>query len=237
MEDRYKIGQKGYIVHELTRLFSSISADEIDELVDAAKTRREAKQARRNDLGRLFDGQIATLKDRGVPAPIVEMLQNQHDQVIAKAREMSFENGHVPFLPVIPRAYLSIYSQMPMVKSGDKAGYTFLKPTAITDVATTPEDPYYIYDVENGESMRGKATQDAEKLIKKQNRLGLTEVEVISLGVHTDVLSRHYVDAVGSRLDSVGVLYLYLLDGRPELSWNPLGNGDSVWGAASCGSR
>ena len=197
----------------------------------------EAKWANRGHLEQLFDTQIATLNDRSVPMQIVEMFHEQRDQVIAKASEMSFENGRMPFLPIIPRTYLSIYSQMPMVKSGGNAGYTYLKPTAITDVVTAPEDPYYIYDIEDGEAMRGKTPQDAEKLIRKQGRFGLTEVEVISLGVHTDVLSKHYVDAVGFRYFSDRVPDLYLNDGEPELDWVYLGSSYDHWGAASCGSR
>jgi len=154
---------KDQLAEKLVGLFAETDPGNIDGAVAQAKDLLDwkAKQAERSDLERLFDTQIATLKDRGVPAPIVEILQNQRDQVIAKTSEMTFENRRVPFLPVIPRTYLSIYSQMPMVKSGGKAGYTYLKPTAITDVVTTPEDPYYIYDIEDGETMRGKAPQDA----------------------------------------------------------------------------
>ena len=227
------------LVEKLVGLFAETDPGNIDGAVAQAKDLlgRKAKQAKRSDLEKLFDTQIATLKDRGVLPPIVEMLQEQRDQVIAKAAEMSFENGRVPFLPVIPRTYLSIYSQTPMVRNGNKAGRTYLKPTAITDVMTAPEDSYYIYDVEDGEAMRDKAPRDAEKLIKKQSRLGLTEVEVISLGVHTDVLSKHYVDAVGSRCGSDGVPDLCLHVDKPRLDWHPLDRSDDHWGAASCGSR
>ncbi|MDP3784710.1 MAG: DUF5701 family protein [bacterium] len=231
---------KDQLAEKLVGLFAETDPGNIDEAVAQAKDllSRGAKQAKWNDLERLFDTQIATLKDRGVPKFIVGMLWDQKGFVLARASTMSFENGHVPFLPVIPRTYLSIYSQMPMVKSGDKAGYTNLKPTAITDVVATPENPYYIYDVEDGEAMRGKTPQDAEKLIKKEGRLGLTEVEVIALGVHTDVLSKHYVEAVGSRYVSGGVPFLLRLGGdEPGLDWTSLDYGDDHWGAASCGSR
>ena len=230
---------KDQLAEKLVGLFAETDPGNIDAAVAQAKDLlgRKAKQAKQSDLEQLFDTQIATLKDRGVPAQIVEMLQNHCGQVIAKANEMTFKNGRVPFLPVIPRTFLSIYSQMPMVRSGSKTGYTYLKPTSITDVTVTPEDPYYIYDVDGGEALRGKTPHDAKKLIKNQERLGLTEVEVIALGVHTDVLSRHYVDAVGSRYDSDGVPILYLYVGRPRLSWDYLDDGDDHWGAASCGSR
>ncbi len=230
---------KDQLVEKLIGLFAETDSGNIDGAVAQAKDLlgQKAKWAKRSNLEQLFDIQIVILKDCSVPAPIVEMLQNQRGQVITKAGKMSFENRQVPFFPVIPRTYLSIFSQMPMVKSNDKVGYTHLNPTEITDVTTTPKNPYYIYDIEDGEAMRGKVPQYAEKLIKNQGRFGLTEVEVIALGIHTDVLSRHYVDAVGSRFSSDRVPDLFLRDGRPRLGWSCLGDGDGFWGAASCGSR
>lgn len=219
-----------------------VGLDKFNNMVAEARNQLaiEAKWTNRGHLEQLFDTQIATLKDRGVPVPIVNMLQNQRDQVITKASEMSFENGRVPFLPIIPRTYLSIYSQMLMVKNGDKKGHTCLNPTLITDtdMVDAPKDPYYIYDIEDGKVMRGKTPRDAENLIEKQERLGLTEVEVISLGVHTNVLSRHNVDAVGSRYDSDdSVPYLYLNGDGPILSYGYLASINGFWGAASCGRR
>jgi len=230
---------KDQLAEKLVGLFAKTDPGNVDEAVAQAKDLlgRKAKQAKWSDLERLFDTQIATLNDRGVPPPIVETLQVQRDQVIVKAFEMSFENGRVPFLPVIPRTYLSIYSQMPMVRNGNEAGRTYLNPTTITDVVTAPKDPYYIYDVEDGEVMRDKTPKDAEKLIKKQGRLDLTEVEVISLGVHTDVLSKHHVKAVGSRCGSVRVPILYLDGSWPKLDWSFLDYSYDHQSAASCGSR
>lgn len=226
----------------LIALMREIGLDKFNNMVAEARNQlaAEAKWANRGHLEELFDTQIATLEDRGVPAPIVRMLYNQRGQVITKASEMAFENGRVPFLPVIPRAYLSIYSQMPMVLNGkNMVGYTNLVPTTVTDtdMVDTPENPYYIYDIEDGELMRDKAPQDAEELIENQGRLGLTEVEVIALGVHTDVLSRHYVDAVGSLYDDCTGIYLRLYVGLPELDHSSRNISDPMWGAASCGSR
>lgn len=232
--------QKDGLVAKIAALFKDVSADEVDEVVAQAKTKlvTESKQAKRGALEKLFDAQIATLKDRGCPEQIVELLQQKRGEVVSKASEMTVGEGNIPFLPVVPRTYLTIYSQMPMVRNDSKVGYTYLKPTAITDVVETPSDPYYIYDVEDGQAMCGKAPQDAEKLIKRDKRFGLTDVEVIALGVHTDVLLRHYVDAVGSRYQSAQVPYLYLFDGeQPRLHWDYLAFAGSRWGAASCGSR
>jgi hypothetical protein len=190
-------------VGKLVEVLREVPPKERDEMVVKAKNQLEEEEKeskpKKEDLEKLFDTQIQTLKDRGCPPVIIDMLKEQRDQVLQKASEITIAKKHIPFLPVIPRIYLSIYSQMQMVRNGDKVGYTYLKPSEITDVVETPQDPYYIFDVEDGEAMLGKSPQNAEKAIKQQNWRGLTEVEVIALGIHTDVLSRHYVDAVGSR--------------------------------------
>jgi hypothetical protein len=229
---------KGQLVGKLVELASGVSTEEFDDAVVKAKNQltEKVKQVKREDLEKFFDSQIQTVKDRGCPEAIMSILQNQRSSVLQRAGEITLGEGHVPFLPVIPRTYLSIYAQMPMVRNGDKVGYTYLRPYDITDVVETPQDPYYIFDVEDGEAMLGKAPQDAEKAIKKQGRRGLTEVEVISLGIYTDVLTRHYVDAVGSRYESIRMPVLWLSDDRPKLDWDYLGHADGRWGAASCRS-
>lgn len=229
------------VVGKLVEVLREVPPDERDEMVVKAKNQLEEEEkeskVKKEDLEKLFDTQIQTLKDRGCPTVIIDMLREQRDDVLEKASEITFAKGHIAFLPVIPRTFLSIYTQMQMVKNGDKTGYTYLKPYEITDVVETPKDPYYIFDVEDGEAMLGKAPQDAEKAITQQNWRGLTEVEVISLGIHTDVLSRHYVDAVGSRYRSDGVPSLWLGDDRPRLGWLSLGHAADEWGAASCRSN
>lgn len=177
-----------------------------------------------------------TLKDRGTPEQIVEILQNQKARVLAKASEETHGNGNIP---VIPRSFRSPYDLMAMVRNGRKVGYTYLNPTQISDVVDAPQEPYYIYDVEDGSSTRGKSPENAEKTFKQQKRSPLTAAEVMALTVHTDVLSKHYVWAAGSRCDSAGRVPIVCLGcgGRPELSWCFLGYSVVLWGSASCGSR
>ena len=224
-------------VEKLVEVLREVPPEERDEVVVKAKNQLEEEEKeskpKKEDLEKLFDTQIKILKDRGCPAVIIDMLQEQRDDVLQKASEIPIGKKHIAFLPVIPRTFLSIYTQMQMVRNGDKIGYTYLKPSEITDVVETPADPYYIFDVEDGEAMLGKSPQNAEKTIKQQNWRGLTEVEVIALAIHTDVLSRHYVDALGSRCGSDGVPGLWLDDGKPELGWDYLDDANDRWGAAS----
>jgi hypothetical protein len=128
---------------------------------------------------------------------------------------------------------------MAMVRNGSKVGYTYLNPTQISDVVNAPSEPYYIYDVEDGSSTRGKSPEDALKILKQQKRSPLTAAEVTALTTHTDVLSRHYVWAAGSRYisaDWVPIVYLGR-GGRPALGWYYVVSSDGPWGSASCGSR
>jgi hypothetical protein len=228
------------VVGKMAELLKEVPVNERDEVVVKAKNLivEKEKRVKGEDLEKLFDKQIQTLKDRGCPPVILEMLTEQRSQVIEKASKMAFEKGRIPFLAVIPRIYLTIYSQMAMVRNKDKVGYTYLDAKEITDVVKTPDKPYYIFDVEDGEAMLGKAPQDAEKLINKQGRRCVTEVEVIALGIQTDVLSRHFVDATGSRYGSSdGMPGLWLLEGEPELGWYYLFSAVGGWGSASCGSN
>jgi len=222
-------------VEKLVEVLREVPPEERDEVVVKAKNQleEEEKESKRKkeDLEKLFDSQIKKMIDRGCPLEIVNMLREQRDRVLQKVSEITIGKKHIPFLPVIPRTFLSIYTQMQMVRNGDKIGYTYLKPSEITDVVETPADPYYIFDVEDGEAMLGKSPQNAEKTIKQQNRRGLTEVEVIALAIHTDV--RHCVDALGSRCGSGGVPFLWLDGDLPELDWGSLDLAGGRWGAAS----
>ncbi len=243
---------KDQLVGRLVSLFREADQSHIDDAVPQAKGKllAETRKTKRNDLKKLFDDQIATLKDRGVPEHIVNILAGQKDVVLARARKITIGHGpfdgiqrkHIPFLPVIPRSSRNPYYLMDMVRNGDKAGCTYLKPTEIReirDVVDAPQEPYYIYDVEDGKSTRGKSPQDAKKILKKQSRSPRTAAEVMALATHTYVLSRHYVWATGSRYESAsGVpgVSLGVFGGWPEFFWCGASFSSDLWGSASCGS-
>ena len=215
--------------------------DKFDDAVTQTKNQltEEQKQTKRTDLEKLFDAHIATLKDRGVPEQIIETLSSQKNVVVQKASGMTIGEGNVSFLPVIKPACLSYYGLMAMVRNGSKEGYTHMKLGAVTDQFETPDDLYYIYDVEDGNATRDKSPQDAEKIFKRQKRSPLTVAEVVSLCILTDVLSKHYVWALGSRDGSADRVLEVALDGgdRPRLDWDYVNFSSARWGSASCGSR
>lgn len=191
---------------------------------------------------KLFDSQMETLKSRGCPQAILKAFGNQREQVLAKAAEMKIPEGHIPFVPVIPRTCVDVHGLMSMVRKGDKVGYTYLDSNEITDKVEVPKGPYFIYDVENGKDMLGKSPEEAEKLIKEQNCSCLTVDEGIALCVHSNVFSEHYVNCVGSRYKVAdGVPCISLYGDRPGLnwgdSWSDFDLSDDKWGFASCRSR
>lgn len=198
---------------------------------------RKAK-AKRGDLEKLFDGQIATLKNRGCPERIIEMLENCKGEVLNHAESITIVEGNLAFAPVITPLYLGYYGILSMVRHNGRSGYTRLDPASIEDVEKVPVRPYYHFDIEAGTKFLDKHPEVSDKLIWDEKRLCSTAAEIVSIGTHTDVLSSwHYMAAIGSRYGSDQMPLLYLCDGRPELSWISLGLAYEGRSVASCGSR
>ena len=106
------------------------------------------------------------------------------------------------------------------VNNGSGQGRTLLSPADIIDLVKTPDNLYWMYHIDAGESVLNKSPNEAEKIFKKQSRSPLIVAEDIALTTHTDVLLRHYVIATGSRyIESDGVPVVWLNDDRPWLGW------------------
>ena len=224
---------------KLVALFSDTKPEYVQDAVEAAQNELscKAKQKKRADMEWLFDSHIQTLKDRGCPSQIIEALVNGRAKVIDHAQTLNIADCNLPFAPVITPLYLGYHGIVAMVRNGDKSGYTYLDPRQIINEEKVPTGLYYHFDIEDGTSRLGKKPEVSDRDIRSEKRLRSVAAEVVSIGTHTNVLSRHYMDAVGSRYGSVGVPYLCLIGDRPKLGWDCLGDGDDRWGAASCGSR
>lgn len=235
------------LAEKLKELFKNIQVGvSVDDAVSKAKKEleEESGKVKEKELSNLFDSQLKIveqrLKEMGISNPdaIISVFAGKKPSVISKAAKMTFAKNRIPFLPVISRKYLGIYALAPLMRNGDKVGYTYLDPDDLKDVVEVPRGLYYIFNVEDGEEMLGKSPNEAEKLVKKQGRSCLTADEVIMLCVLTSVFSRHYVDATGSRCQSDDLVpVVWLLDGKPKLDWNYADNAYGKWGSASCGSR
>jgi len=232
--------QKEALIFKVVEFVKDLTEQEIYEVLSGARDKlvEIRNQAREKKLVDLFASQITTLSERGCPKAILSVLQGQMGPVIARAKQMTFKEGRIPFLPVIPALFLSIYTQMEMVKNKTKSGRNLLDPTDLTNVVQTPKKPYFIFDVEDGTEMRGRSIADAEDLISKQrNRRCLTDVESISLCIHTDVLNRHNVDCSGSLCGPDYAPGLFLDEDGSRLGRSSFYAYSDGWGSASCSRK
>ncbi|MDP2695826.1 MAG: DUF5701 family protein [bacterium] len=237
-----------------------------------------------SELAQLLDDQIAALKLTGRDTSIVDALQDKRSATLKKALNILktkyagdnlnllslAERGIHIVIPVIPRTYCDANSQVTMVRCPKTKGRTEMgnnskdrfTPDNVAHIIRTPQRPYYIFDVEDGREMLGERPEDVIDMIKKcSGRRGLTEVETIALGTHSDVLQHRGINAIGSCFrvqprkrssdNAIGscprererhhnlraVFALCLDEGRPQLRGNFLDCGFPHWGFPSCQAR
>lgn len=201
---------------------------------------RPSQLVKKSDYERLFDLQMQTLEERYCKMAIIGLLKFQKSDVIAKALKMTVRHAcHIPFLPVIHRSYMSTYDQMVMVLHKLKIGYNHeIQPNFIHQVVKTPKAPYFVFDIEDGSDTKGLTPKSVRPCFKEMGRRGLTEVEIISLCIHTDVLDRHFVSAAGCRIGTgkIGgkVPAIYLNGAGPTMLWQFAGLAMPRYGIPSC---
>ena len=223
---------------ELVTLFQGQKLETVQQAVKEA-TKQVWTELVTDPLNELFDNQMETLKARGCLQSVIDVLVSKKNEVIAKATEIETQDGHIPFITVVPRTEVDVENLIKMVRNRDREGYNYLNQSDLSNVVDVPNGPYFIFDVEDGKVMLGKSPEKAETLVKKQKRSCLTVEEGISLCIQTKVLSEHYVDCTGSRYKHSDVVPGVCLagSGKPRLGWNSAGLSDDEWGSASCRSR
>jgi len=200
----------------------------------AVSEQRDPEEARRR-FDRDFSAQISALRRRNCPKAIIKTLESKRSQVIARAVGMTFGSKRVFFSPVIPASQLSIPEQMLMVCNGDVPGFTFLSPKDITDKVKVPQEPYFIFSIDDGAKTLGWTPQQAEQTFSKQpRRRGLNCVEAIGLCRVSGVLSRFNIDAIASRVKKVKVPFLWIVEREPRLGADKVNASDPRWGIPSC---
>lgn len=167
------------------------------------KNRTTARRALQ--YGRLFDNQMKTLKERGCPIRIISIFASQKNNVIATAALMDIGKKNIAFIPVIadPNARYEDLLELLEYK-GTKARLAVNPATYknINDIGSTgikKSGFYFIFDVEDGDSLIGKNPDEASGAISAAHRAPLTVSESIALVLHTNVLERHGLSIVGSR--------------------------------------
>lgn len=215
----------------------------------------------------LFDNQLTTLAKRltklDYSSSIIEKFSRSRERVLNHVSLISVAEGHIPFLPIIMPCYLGYHGLIAMVQHNNHHGVMECEADQIFNIEATPSGLYYIFDVEDGTDFYKQTPEVAHFLIRQNNRLPATAAELLSVALHTDTLSHHSLDAVGSRYksDRTPIIWLnvvlfeavqnsmyttneieYDLSllkselGRPGLGWwysSSLSRG----GAVSCGSR
>ncbi len=210
---------------------------EIFFTLDFVKTLEETER-RREGLADLFDSYMETLRSRSCPKLIIEKFIDQREQVLDEASKRDTPKECIPFLPVIPESYMGIYGLMSMVYYDGKRGYTKINPNIINGKELTPKQPYFLFDVEDGESMLGNSTAKARVLIKQKKRFCLTAEEIIALCLYYSVLSKHYLDCACSvEVNNFTGLSLWKSQDVPLLSYANVNVPHNYWGSPSCARR
>ncbi|MFA6584853.1 MAG: DUF5701 family protein [Candidatus Paceibacterota bacterium] len=222
MKERIETDNK--LVKAIMEPFETI--DDFREKIDATVAHANSEITRWKEFDKLFESQIATLIERGVPEPIRRWLRNSKGDVMRHAMEMTLGKWNIPFLPVISLDQRTVYDLMAMIRTTDgKVGYADHS-YSVEDVEKTSALSY-IFDINDGTTSIEANEKNAEKLLAKQNRFPLTITEVVALCVHTDVLSRiGYISALGSRFGGnenrdkrMAVSAEKNFGGRPKLCW------------------
>lgn len=187
------------------------------------------------ELQTLFDEQMTTLKARNCPKDIINVLTAKKDDVLKIAGEIEISEGHIPFMPIIPRQKVNLKKIIEMVYSHGNKGNTNILASELTNTINVPEEPYFIFGVNDGADTLDVPSDKAGDFIEKQGRTCLTVDECISLCTHANVLTKHCIHCIGSHFQQQLIPAIHLSDDVPMLSWYH--NLNLTYGSPSCLSR
>ncbi len=204
-------------------------------------------------LSQLFDNQIEILKNLGCPKKVIDILRQRslQDRVIGACLQIKLHPNRIPFIPVITPAHCSVDVLMTMVRNGKEKGdvypqimsdrYPIIEAVGSQPFLRTYFDPYYAINIEDGTRTKGVDTRKACRKILLSGRSPLTVAESISLCIQTDVLSRHYLWAAGSRWEKenkIPTIWLTSFGCTPRLGKEFIDDcHESLWGTPSCWER
>ena len=197
-----------------------------------------------------FDQQVQTLVAKGYPA-IAGMTPDAFAERLLPLRRLlegktpPAEASRLPFVIVIPRAWVPIEEAMGQVFLKDKAGYVDFRPGGLETFGPlaeleVPEDaPYLVFDLDTGSDLRNLPPNDALDEIRARRRSPLTLEEGIALLTHHPdrLVKNHCFSLAGSRSTDRRVPALWISQNRPRLGWCWAGNPHTWLGTASCGGR
>ena len=156
-------------------MLAFLSEEEVLKLWKEITRRKE-----RDLLQKKFEKQLTTLKKLNCPQIILDILLKQRDTVLDKAIKMSISEKNISFIPVIPKGYISIYSQLQManINTNLTEADEFLFNQDLGS-QKPPNKPYYIFNIRKKKSSILSRDTAPETL---------TIYEGIALCIHTNTL-------------------------------------------------
>jgi len=156
--------------------------------------------------------------------------------------------SRIPFVIVVRSTLLPADRAMPLVRLGDRTGFTrmtaadlerFAPVDGVVVPAGSDDTAYLLLDVDTGGSTLDMPPDLAMNRIREHGRSPLTIEEGVAVVTHyPDLLrSRNCFSMLGSRCGDRRVTALWLSAGRPRLGWCWAGAAHTWLGSASCGAR
>jgi hypothetical protein len=146
---------------------------------------------------------------------------------------------HQPFLWIPGRAPgFSLGSLMHLIQARGMTGVNFLMWNHCTDIVTTPSEPYFMFEVEDGGDRLDVKPSLNEAKIFAESRSPYTIVEgIIHAIVFPEIFDSHNMSLCGSRYKTDNTPELLLSDSGPRLQSSFTDSPDPRWGAPSCKGR
>ncbi len=172
------------------------------------KVRHNLSEEHQKILDVLYNSQIETLRSRGCPESVIGYLNASKHDLLLRASYVDIPEGNIPFIPVIPRSFVGIYSLMPMIQSGDtKGSVNIMLPDEICDNKKSWRQPYFMCNVNIGDEFVGKSLEDVECTLSSSGGYALTVDEIIALCIHTNIAEKRDVIALGSYQNNTEKIY------------------------------
>lgn len=197
-----------------------------------------------------FDQQLRTLIAKGYPAIAGMTAEAFADRLLPLKRLLEgkappADGAHLPFVIVVPRAWMPLEDAMAQVFLKEKAGFIDFRPGGLENFVPLAElevpdaEPYLVFDLDTGSDLRNLTPNDALEEIRARRRSPLTIEEGIALLTHHPerLIKNHCFSLAGSRSSDRRVPALWISQNRPKLGWCWAGNPHTWLGTASCAGR
>lgn len=197
-----------------------------------------------SDPGAEFDRQVRNLSEVLARPDLAELVTPLKPIAVSRA---------VPFLVVVPRAFLSLEEALPKLTLAGKTkpgviDRNYKGPEDVASFVTIPRllsdgasetEPYLVFDVQRGEEFCDVVPLKALEAIEDRGRTPLSIEEGVALVTHfPELLAKNKCfELAGSRNGDKRVPALWISQGAPKLGWCWQGNPHTWLGMASADGR